>query len=71
MLFANDIVFIDETRDGVNNKLEQWRHSLKSIGFKLSTSKFEYLKCGLIGEEGDSEEFILGDVVISRVEKFR
>jgi len=28
MLFANDIVLIDETRGGLNEKLERWRHSL-------------------------------------------
>ena len=29
MLFANDIVLIDETKKGVNKKLELWRQTLK------------------------------------------
>ena len=29
MVFANDIVLIDETR-GVNNKLKRWKDTLKS-----------------------------------------
>jgi len=33
MLFADDIVLIDETRQGVNDKLEQWRHTLEARGF--------------------------------------
>ena len=39
MLFADDIVLIDETRQGVNDKLERWRHTLKSRGFRVSRSK--------------------------------
>jgi len=28
MVFTDDIVFADETREGVNGKLERWRHTL-------------------------------------------
>ncbi|XP_055808172.1 uncharacterized protein LOC129876703 [Solanum dulcamara] len=45
MLFADDIVLIDETRRGVNAKLEDWRHTLESKGFKLSRTKTKYLEC--------------------------
>ncbi|XP_059304596.1 uncharacterized protein LOC132056420 isoform X2 [Lycium ferocissimum] len=45
MLFTNDIVLINETRSGVNAKLEGWRHTLESKGFKLSRTKTEYLEC--------------------------
>ena len=39
MLFADDICLVDETKIGVNVKLEQWRQRLESRGFKLSRSK--------------------------------
>jgi len=45
MLFADDIVLIDETRQGVNDKLERWRHTLESRGFRVSISKTEYRHC--------------------------
>ncbi|XP_059285302.1 uncharacterized protein LOC132038635 [Lycium ferocissimum] len=45
MLFADDIVLIDETCSGVNAKLEGWRHTLESKRFKLSRTKIEYLEC--------------------------
>jgi len=45
MLFADDIVLVDETRAGVNAKLELWSQTLESRGFKLSRSKTEYMEC--------------------------
>ena len=45
MLFADDIVLIDETRNGVNDKLEGWRQTLESKGFKLSRTKTDLGVC--------------------------
>jgi len=45
MLFADDIVLINETRPGVDDKLERWRHTLESRGFRVSRSKTKYLHC--------------------------
>nr|XP_016477660.1 PREDICTED: uncharacterized protein LOC107799102 [Nicotiana tabacum] len=45
ILFVDDIVLIDETRGGVNEKLEFWRQTLESKGFKLSRTKTEHLEC--------------------------
>ena len=39
MLFTDDIVLIDETRKGVNVKLERWRHTLEVRGFRVTGSK--------------------------------
>ena len=71
MLFADDIVFIDETKGGLKEKLERWRHSVESRWFKLSRSKTEYLRCGFNGEEGGGGEVTVDRVVIPRVEKFK
>uniref|UniRef100_A0A1S3Z273 Reverse transcriptase domain-containing protein n=1 Tax=Nicotiana tabacum TaxID=4097 RepID=A0A1S3Z273_TOBAC len=53
MLFADDIVRIDEMRGDVNDKLEVWRHTLESKGFKLSRTKTEYLECKFSAESGE------------------
>ncbi|XP_060184561.1 uncharacterized protein LOC132614183 [Lycium barbarum] len=45
MLFVVDIVLIDETLSGVNARLEVWRQTLESKGFRLSMTKTEYLGC--------------------------
>ncbi|KAF3675318.1 putative myb-like protein X-like isoform X3 [Capsicum annuum] len=44
MLFADDVVLIDETRRGVNDNLEVWRQTLESKGFRFSRTKTEYLE---------------------------
>ena len=45
MLFADDVVLVDESRTGVNQKLELWRETLESKGFRLSRTKTEYTRC--------------------------
>ncbi|KAF3666428.1 putative transmembrane protein 56-B-like isoform X2 [Capsicum annuum] len=45
MLFVDDVVLIDEFRQGVTDKLEVWRKTLESKGFRLSRTKTEYLEC--------------------------
>jgi hypothetical protein len=46
MLFADDVVFVNESRMGVEQKLELWRWTLEAKCFRLSRSKTEYMKCG-------------------------
>ena len=45
MLFVDDVVLVDENQAGVNMKLELWRQTLKSKGFRLSRTKTEYMRC--------------------------
>jgi len=71
MLFDDDIILIDETRDGPNDKLDKWRHTLESRGFRLNRSKIKYLRCGFNVMEGGGREITMDRVVIPRVEKFK
>ena len=45
MIFVDDVVLIDESRIGVNQKLELSRQTLESKGFRLSRIKTEYMRC--------------------------
>jgi hypothetical protein len=45
MLFADDVVLVDESRTRVDQKLELWRRTLEAKGFGLSKSKTEHMKC--------------------------
>jgi hypothetical protein len=56
MLFTDDVVLVDESRTGVDQKLELWRQTLEAKCFRLSRSKTEYMKCDFSAttqEEGD------------------
>jgi hypothetical protein len=72
MLFADDVVLIDESREGVNAKLELWRETLESKGFKLSRSKTEYMHCDFSGQgRGQSSTIQLGGEDVPRCDRFR
>ena len=43
MLFADDIVICEETREEVEWKLESWRYALEVREMKVSRSKTKYL----------------------------
>nr|XP_009599585.1 uncharacterized protein LOC104095213 [Nicotiana tomentosiformis] len=72
MLFADDIVLIDETRRGVNVKLEVWRQTLESKGFKLSRTKTKYLECKFCDGTHEADvEVKLDAQVIPKRESFK
>jgi hypothetical protein len=56
MLFADDVVLVDESRTGVDHKLELWRRTLKAKGFRLSRSKSEYMKCDFSATTQEEED---------------
>jgi hypothetical protein len=45
MLFADDVILVDESRTRVDQKLELWRRALEVKGYRFSRSKTEYIKC--------------------------
>ena len=51
MLFADDIVLIDESREGVNTKLERWRYTLEVKGFRLIRSRLRTCIVNLVPEK--------------------
>ncbi|XP_070041220.1 uncharacterized protein [Nicotiana tomentosiformis] len=61
MLFADDIVLINEMRDGVNAQLEVWRQTLESKGFWLSRTRTKYLECKFSGETQGGEGAVMLD----------
>ncbi|VFR02670.1 unnamed protein product [Cuscuta campestris] len=72
MLFAEDIVLIDDTREGLNDKLELWRLALETKGFRISRNKTEYMECHFSGRDTESEvEVRIDSHLIPKVDRFR
>ncbi|KAK9082943.1 hypothetical protein Scep_029414 [Stephania cephalantha] len=72
MLFADDIVLVDETKDGVNRKLELLRNTLESKGFKLSRMKTEYMHCEFRNTRHRDDGVVkLGEIEVPKVNHFR
>ena len=49
MLFANDIMLVDGSRDCVDVKIQGWWKTLESRGF-ISHTKMEYMYCNFNGD---------------------
>ena len=68
MLFADDIVICEETREEVERRLECWRYALETRGMKSSRSKIEYL---CINRGNDNKTVKMKDTKVPRVKKFK
>ena len=68
ILFADDIVICEETREEVERRLESWSYALERRGMKVSRSKTEYL---CINEGNDDETVKMEDAKVPRVREFK
>ena len=68
MLFADDIVICEETREELEQRQKFWRYALEKRGMKISRSKTEYL---CINRGNDDETVKMEDTKMPRVKKFK
>jgi hypothetical protein len=71
MLFADDVVLVDESRTGVDQKLELWRRTLEAKDFRLSRSKMEYMKYDFSATTQKEGDVRLDDQVVPKNDTFR
>jgi Reverse transcriptase (RNA-dependent DNA polymerase) len=71
MLFADDVMLIDESRIEVNQKLELWRQTLESKVFRLSRTNTEYMRCQFSRENLDDGDISLDGRVVPMNDTFR
>jgi hypothetical protein len=69
--FADDVVLVDESRTGVDQKLELWKQTLEAKGFKLSRSKTEYMKCNFSATTQEEENVRLDGQAVPKKDTFR
>jgi hypothetical protein len=65
------VVFVDESRMGVDQKLKLWRRILEAKGFMLSRSKIEYMKCDFSATTQEEGDVRLDDQVVPKKDTFR
>ena len=68
MLFADDIVICEETREEVEQRLESWKYALERRGMKVSRSKTKYL---CINGGNDNETVKMEDTKVPRAKEFK
>ena len=68
MLFADDIVIFEETREELEQRIECWRFAFERIGMKVSRSKAEYL---CINGGNDDKTVKMEDAKVPRVKEFK
>jgi Reverse transcriptase (RNA-dependent DNA polymerase) len=61
ILFADDVVLIVESRIEVDHKLELWRETLESKGFRLNKTKTEYMRCQFSEHNSHDENITLDE----------
>jgi hypothetical protein len=71
MLFADDVVLVDNTRAGVNGKLEFWKDTLESKGFRISRTKTEYMMCDFSMTGHEDGVVSLDGQMVAKKETFR
>ncbi|GKD05175.1 hypothetical protein Tco_1180149 [Tanacetum coccineum] len=74
LIFADDIVLVSESAEGLNIRLENWREVLEDNGLRVSREKTEYLRCDFgIGVIAHNEEvdIRIGDKILQPKESFR
>jgi len=71
MLFADDVVLVDESRAGVNGKLELWRTTLESKGFRLNRTKTEYMMCDFSVTRQEDGDVSLDGQMVPQKDMFR
>jgi hypothetical protein len=71
MLFTDDVILVDESRTGVDQKLELWRQTLEAKYFRLSRFKTEYMKCDFSATTQEEGDVRLDGQVVPKKDIFR
>nr|GEX79159.1 craniofacial development protein 2 [Tanacetum cinerariifolium] len=74
MIFADDIVLVSESAEGLNDRLENWREALEANGLRVSREKTKYLSCDFSNSEiahNEEVKVCIGDKILQPMEFFR
>lgn len=73
MIFADDIVLVAESAEGLNHRLEHWREALEDNGLRVNRENTDYMRCDFGSFEigRNEEEVRIGDQILQPKESFR
>ncbi|GKD04626.1 retrovirus-related pol polyprotein LINE-1 [Tanacetum coccineum] len=74
LIFADDIVLVLETPEGLNERLKKWREMVEDKGLRVSKEKTKYLRCDFNWNENDQNkeaEIRIGEPILETNESFR
>ncbi|GJW58458.1 retrovirus-related pol polyprotein LINE-1 [Tanacetum coccineum] len=74
LIFADDIVLVSKTPEGLNERLEQWRETLENKGPRVSMEKTKYMRCDFNNNENDQNEeaeIRIGEDILRPNESFK
>jgi hypothetical protein len=71
LVSLDDVVMVDESRTGVDQKFELWRRTLETKDFRLSWSKIEYMKCDFNATTQEEGDVRLDGHVVPKKDTFR
>ncbi|GKF16039.1 retrovirus-related pol polyprotein LINE-1 [Tanacetum coccineum] len=74
LIFADDIVLVSESVEGLNIRLENWREALEDNDLRVSREKTEYLRCDFGNAEityNEEVDVCIEDKILQPKESFR
>jgi hypothetical protein len=70
MFFVDNVVLVDKSWTRVNRKLEFWRETLESKGFRFRRNKIKYMRCDYDTSTHREEDVSLEGQVVPRKDIF-
>ncbi|KAL0811093.1 hypothetical protein ABMA28_010361 [Loxostege sticticalis] len=71
MLYADDVVLLSDSKQDIQENLEQWRRALESGGLRISRSKTEYMVCHFNQTRPLDTDVTLDNIKLPQVHKFK
>ncbi|KAL0867448.1 hypothetical protein ABMA27_008235 [Loxostege sticticalis] len=71
MLYADDVVLLSDSKQDIQENLEQWRRALESGGLRISRSKTEYMVCHFNQTQPLDTDVTLDNIKLPQVHKFK
>jgi hypothetical protein len=70
ILFTDDVVLVDESMTGIDQKLKLWRWTFKAKSFSFNRFKMKYMKCDFSATTQEERDVRLNGQVVPKKDTF-